>query len=176
MSSAVAEVAAKTEAFRAILHLPPRPSVIVSDTMGAAQRMPISLLTDASTRTRHANSNGELRDRLRDHFDTDLHKRWPILYRCLSRGEATVLALLRTRSAFTIKWLVDRCLMESSNCLTCGEDKAIPHRLFFCAHHQQARVYHEFDSFDGNRSRRAGSGCAASSSHQERGANAAKDR
>lgn len=92
----------------------------------------------------------ELRGRFRDHFDTKLHKRQPILYRRLSRCEVTVPARLRTRSVFTNTLIFDRRLVVTPNCRTCGEEETFLHLLFYCTLHQQARTGSGLDSFNEN--------------------------
>lgn len=93
----------------------------------------------------------DLRGRLRYLFDTETHKRQPLLQLRLSRGEGTVLARLSSTSALTNKWrLFYRCLAGFPSGLTYGEDETISRVLFYCTLDQQARVNCGRTSVDGS--------------------------
>lgn len=67
------------------------------------------------------------------------HKCHPVTYKHLTLREATIWAHIRTRSAFSNKWLFNRSLAEMTNCLLCGACETVLLFVFFCEYQEKAR-------------------------------------
>lgn len=78
----------------------------------------------------------------------ELHMSHPIIYKGLTRHEATILTCIRARIAFSNRRLFDRGLADSPTCLFCGACETIVHHVFSCVHPERARKYCGFDAID----------------------------